>query len=97
MRELLCAALRAQHFAVDAVASADDATPHDPDTYAFVLADVPFGETCHTFAEHMDAYRSRLVLMSTSEDDWEMQTAEDPPLLHKPFDRKALLEIIPRH
>lgn len=96
MRELLCAALRAQQYAVDAVACADDAPPHDPDSYAVVLADVPAGETSHTFADQMSAYGNRLVLMSTNEDDWETQTTEDPPLLHKPFDRNALIEIIPR-
>lgn len=96
MRELLCAALRAQQFVVDAIASADETTPHEPDSYALVLADVPVGQTCHTFAAQMAVYGARLVLMSTSEDDWQMQTNEDPPLLHKPFDRQALIDIIPR-
>lgn len=95
MRELLSAVLRAEHFVVDAVADRHEVSSASL-TYTLVLADVPFGESCHGYAHALVAecpsFESHIVLMSADDDD--DSTAGDPPLLKKPFDRKALLAIL---
>ena len=84
MREVLCAVLRAEHYAVDGVAFAEEVTPGDP--YALVLADVPIGQTSSACAQALSHFGTEIVLMSSNDED-----DEDDEVLHKPFDRRSLV------
>lgn len=91
LRELICQILNAQHFR--AVGVADASAIKDPEAYAVVVADVPFGEAPAHYA-HRLRVRRHLVLMSACPEDFEEMI--DFPSIVKPFDRLTLIDAVAR-